>query len=189
MPGIHRTAALAVFLAVLTTGQNAENATPAPAQPFPPPATKLEAFQPPTDAVYTVAREDLGNINGVAVEVREMRDARGKPVRGLVVEIPGPEGSRRSYVDADELAALIRGCDSLLALDSNPTPFKTYEARISTRGSLQLAASTSEDKGVTYSVTVGRFRTASRMSLTAEQMNQLRGMFASAAEKIAALPD
>jgi hypothetical protein len=155
----------------------------------PPPATKLEAFLPTPGLVFTFAHEDLGNVGGVRVEVREMRDGKGKPVRGLVVELAGAQGLERSFVDADELAGLVGGCDALLQVNSNPTQFKHFEASYATRGSLELTASTSDDKGMLFAVKVGRFRTATRTGLTSTQMGQLRDIFATAAEKLAALPD
>ncbi len=154
--------------------------------PFPPPPlTKLEAFLPPVGSVFTVAHEDLGNVAGVIVDLREMRDAKGKAVRGLIVQVD----SERSFVDADELGALLRGCAALLNVNANPTPFKAFEARYATRGSLELTASPTDDRGVFYSVKVGRFRTASKTSLTPTQMGQLRDIFATAAQKLASLPD
>jgi len=124
------------------------------------PPTKLEAFQPPVGSIFTIAYDEMGTVGSVRVELREVRDTGGKPIRGLIVEVPGPDGPERSYVDVDELAGLLRGCDALLQVGANPTPFKTYEARYATRGSLELTASTKDDKGTLFSVTVGRFRTA-----------------------------
>ena len=176
---------LALALSACLHGQQSSaNAGQAPAFP-PPPPTKLEAFQPPVGAVFTVAHEDLGNVAGTLVDMREVRDTKGKPVRGLIVQI----GSERSFVDADELAGLVRGCDALLDVNANPTQFKTFEARYATRGSLELTASTNDDKGVTFSLKVGRFRTSATSSLTSTQMRQLRDIFAAAVQKLASLPD
>lgn len=180
MPGFSRAVFIVPLIAGFSYGQDAQ----APQWP-PPLPTKLEAFQPTPGAVFSVGHENLGNVGGVIVEVREMRDSKSKPVRGLIVTI----NTERSFVDADELAGLLRGCDALLEVTSNPTAFKGYEARYTTKGSLELAAETSEDRGVTYSVKVGRFRTAASGQLSPAQMAQLREIFATAAEKISALPD
>lgn len=188
MTGI-RSSVFTVSLAVaLCACLRAQAPSTAPQFP-PPPATKLEAFQPTVGSVFTVGHEDLGNVGGVRVEVREMRDGKGKPVRGLVVELAGAQGPERSFVDADELAGLVGGCDALLQVNSNPTQFKHFEASYTTRGSLELTASTSEDKGMLFAVKVGRFRTATQSGLSSTQMGQLRDIFATAAEKLAALPD
>jgi hypothetical protein len=187
MPGFRRSvtlfALLTALIAALAAGLSAQSSNQNQAPPFPPPpATKLEAFQPMPGTVFSVAREDYGNVGGVSVEAQEIRN--GRPVRGLIVRV----NAERSFVDAEELPGLVRGCDTLLQVTSNPTLFKTYEAHYSTKGSLELSASTSEDRGVMYTVKVGRFRTASA-TLTESQVNQLRAIFAAAAEKFAALPD
>jgi hypothetical protein len=173
---------LAGFLGTCLDGQQPD--TNAVAAPWPPPPTKLEAFQPPVGSVFTVAHEDMGNISGISVELREVRDSAGKPIRGLIVT----SGTERSFVDADEIAALLRACQALLDVNGNPTQLKTYEARYGTRGSLELTAATTDRRGVVYSVKVGRFRTAGS-SLTSSQMGQLRDIFAAAAEKLASLPE
>jgi hypothetical protein len=188
MEGFGRTVfavSLVIALSACLHGQQSSaNASQAPAFP-PPPPTKLEAFQPPVGSVFTVAHEDLGSVAAINVDLREVHDTKGKPVRGLIVQI----AAERSFVDADELAGLVRGCDALLDVNSNPTEFKTFEARYATRGSLELTASTNDDRGVTYSVKVGRFRKFGTNSLTSTQMRQLRDMFAAAAQKLASLPD
>jgi hypothetical protein len=173
-----------VFTAGIHGQVPSANAGQAPLFP-PPPPTKLEAFQPPVGSVFTIAHEDLGNVMGINIDLREVRDARGKPIRGLIVQV----GTERSFVDADELAGLLRGCDALLDVNANPTQFKTFETRFATRGSLELTAATNDDHGVTYSVKVGRFRIAGANMLTATHMRQLRDIFATAAQKLSSLPD
>lgn len=108
----------------------------------------------------------------------------------MIVELAqGAGGLERSFVDADELAALLRGCDALLMVNQNPTPFKTFEARYATKGSLEVTASIDGNNEVRFSVKVGRFHTAESGWLSASQMLELRNMFATADQKIASLPD
>ena len=184
MAGFHSTVLTISLLSACLQGQDSI----ASIDPLLPP-TKLEAFQPPVGSVFTIAYDDLGVVGSARVELREVRDGGGKPVRGLIVEVTESDGTVRSYVDADEIAGLLRGCDALLEVGANPTPFRIYEARYATRGSLVLAASTNDDKGTLFSVTVGRFRTARTNNLTLSQMGQLRSVFAAAAETLASLPD
>lgn len=150
-----------------------------------PPATKLEGFVPTPGALYSVGHENLGTAGSVTVEMQEMRDPTTKPVRGLVVRI----GQTQSFVDADEVQALARGCDALLQVTSNPTSFKAFESRYSTKGNLELQVEISYERGVFYTVTVGRFQPVTSQSLSQAQMAQLRDMFATAAERFAALSD
>lgn len=158
-----------------------------PSQFPPPPATKLEGFQPPTGAVFSIAHESLGSPGGVQVDVLQMSDAQGKAVRGLIVYISDGSGLKRSYVDADELPGLLQACDTLLDLGSNPTALRTYEARYATRGNLELKATTSDRRGTLFSVKVGRFETATKESIGTTEMQQLRAAFSAAADKLAAL--
>ena len=150
--------------------------------PFPEPATKLEAFQPVPGAIFTIAHEDLGNVSTVRVTVQEVKNSTGDPIRGVIVEVNGA----RSFVDADELDALVKGCDSLLDTTSNPTQFRSFEAHYITRGALELTATISDRNGVSFSVQTGRFRTEQTGSLTADQMHQLRDLFATSIDKLAA---
>ena len=47
-------------------------------------ATRMEAFQYPINTLFTIGYEDLGEVAGISVEVREMKDARGGRVRGVM---------------------------------------------------------------------------------------------------------
>ena len=62
---------------------------PAPVVPQPiaplPPATKLEAFAPAVGSVLTIGYDELGRVEGISVDVREMHDGQGASVRGLFV--------------------------------------------------------------------------------------------------------
>lgn len=163
-----------------------------------PPATMMEGFRHPTGTMITVGYDDLGDVGGVSVEVREMRDAHGGRVRGLVVEIAGPQSARdqsareqpireQSFVDADELPDLIKGLDDLVAITANPTQFRSFEVRYVTKGELELSASSSRNRGVLYAVAVGRMVKARRAGLTGGEMHQLRVLFEAAAAKLATL--
>ena len=128
-----------------------------------------------------MAHENLGSVPGVNIEAVEMRDAQGKAVRGLIVDL----GDKRSYVDEDEIPGLIGACDNLLQVGPNPTSLRTYEARYATHGNLELSARVSE-RGTSFGIKAGRFQTASR-TLTSADIQQLRAAFATAQEKLAAL--
>jgi hypothetical protein len=154
-----------------------------------PPATMLEGFRQPVGALLTLGYEELGEVSGVFVDVREMRDARGGRVRGLVVEIaaPGQSSREQSFVDADEIPGLMKGVDDLLAITANPTQFKSFEVRYSTRGELTLTASSSRNRGILFGVEVGRLIKTRRGALTAGEIHQLRTLFEAAAQKLATL--
>jgi hypothetical protein len=135
-----------IVLAVLFAGSTrsaASQAAGAAGQQAPPPATKLEAFRPDAGTVVTLGYDDLGRVGGISVDVWEFRDARGAKVRGLVVEVTESEyRQERAFIDADEITELIKGVDALLQVGTNPTSFKNFEVRYTTRGELQLTDST-----------------------------------------------
>jgi hypothetical protein len=175
------------------TLQSAPAPAPAPVIVSPPlpPATMLEGFRPAIGSVLTLGFEDLGEVDGVSVDVREMRDTHGGRVRGLVVEVRETQTIReQSFVDADEIPELLNGLDALIAVTANPTQFRSFEIRYTTKGELDLVASSSRNRGILYSVTVGRLLKARRGGLNAGEMHQLRTLFEAASQKLATLaPD
>ena len=135
--------------------------TPAPAAPPPPmmvapplpPATMLEGFTPAIGSLLTLGFDDLGEVGGVSVDVRELRDTRGGRVRGLVVEVTESQAiTEQSFVDADEIPELLKAIDALIATTGNPTQFKSFEVRYATKGELELSASNSRNRGNPRSV-------------------------------------
>jgi hypothetical protein len=167
--------------------------SPAPQQPpiiyGPPlpPATALEGFRQPIGSMLTLGFDDLGEVDGVFVDVREMRDSRGNRARGIVVEIAGAQNVReQSFVDADEIPGLLKAIDDLVAITANPTQFKSFEIRYMTRGEMGLTASSSRNRGIFYGIEVGRL-TKARKAISAGEMHQLRTLFEAASQKLATL--
>ena len=154
----------------------------------PPPATKMEGFKPAAGSVLVFGYDELGSVGGISVDVREMRDAQGRGVRGLVVEVTESQYRKeRSFVDADEIPELLKGFDALLEVKANPTSFKNFEVRYTTKGELQLTAFNSSNGPVMYAVQTGRTLKAQRLGLGASDMQKLRGLFEAAAQKLATL--
>jgi hypothetical protein len=165
--------------------------------PPPPPATTLEAFRALPGTILTTAYEELGDVDGVFVEAREMRDSLGARVRGVVVTIAaasaGTGANRRqtppdqAFVEPDELPALLRAFDALLAITTNPTgEFKNFDMRYSTKGELVLTASSTRQRGVIYGLEVGRVLRM-RRGLNGGEFSQLRTLVEAAQQKLATL--
>jgi len=161
--------------------------------PPPPPATTLEAFHALPGTILTTAYEELGDVDGVLVEAREMRDSLGARVRGVVVTIvtTGPTSRLtppdQAFVDPDELPALLRAFEALQAITTNPTgEFKNFDMRYSTKGELVLTASSTRQRGVVYGIEVGRVLRA-RRTLNGGEFNQLRTLVEAAQQKLATL--
>jgi hypothetical protein len=154
-----------------------------------PPATLLEGFRAPIGAVVTVGHEVLGDVRGVSVEIRELRDSTGGRVRGLVINVNPDKGSLQwSDIDEDEVPLLLKGIDQLLPITGNPTQFGNFEMRYATKGELEVTASSSRNRGVVFSVEAGRFGKARRDGLTAGEMQQLRTLIEAASQKLATMP-
>jgi hypothetical protein len=155
--------------------------------PLLPPATKLEAFQPAIGSVLTVAFDVLGRVEGISVDVREMRDSRGGSVRGLVVRVAESDRHEEmSFIDEDELPDLVKGIDALLDVRGNPTTFKNFEVQYATRGELVLTVFNTPNGTVLYAVQAGRPVTSRRAGLSTAEMLKLRGMFEAGAQKLSA---
>ncbi len=148
------------------TAQAAATAQQAPAAP-PPPATKLEANKPAAGSIVTFGYDDLSNVAGISVDARELRDSKNVPVRGLVVQVYQSQyREERSFVDVDEIPELLKAIDALLEVKSNPTSFRSFEVRYTTRGELRLTAYNSSAGAIRFAVEAGRTLKASRSDLS-----------------------
>ncbi len=157
----------------------------------PPPATKLEAFKPAAGTVVTVGYTELGTVSGspsgtVSVDARELRDAKGDLVRGVVVGVTkGEYQEERAFIDTDELPDLLKGMDALLSVKTNPTTYESFEVRYTTKGELQLTAFNSGSK-ISYAVEAGRTTHANAFA-DENGFRRLRAMFQEASQKLGTL--
>jgi hypothetical protein len=114
-----------------------------------------------------------------------MRDSKGADVRGLLVEVYESQYRKeRSFIDADEVAELLKGFDALLDVQTNPTQFKSFEVRYTTKGELQLTAFNDNRGHVMFAVQAGRGLTAQSVGISAKDMQKLRGLFETALQKL-----
>ncbi len=173
----------AVVLLMVVNNLRAQQAQPPQAPP--PPATKIEGFKPAAGSVLTIGYDDLGIVSGISVDVREMKDQRNIPVRGLLVEVRESQyRTERSFVDADEIPELLKGFDALLEVKSNPTQFQNFEVRYTTRGELELTAFNSSNGTIMYAVQTGRVMKAQKIGLSTAEMQKLRSLFVAASQKL-----
>lgn len=102
MMNMRRVAGLFVVFSVLIVRDGAAQSPDqqaANSQPPPPPATKLEGFKPAAGSVVTLGYDELGNVAGVSVDVREVRDLKSPGARGLLVDITESQYRReRAFV-------------------------------------------------------------------------------------------
>lgn len=180
---IFKQSALAALLCVSPVTAGAQAATETrPADP--PPATKLEAFKPAAGTLVTVGYDELGQVSGISVDVRELRAERAGAVRGVVVQVRESQyREERSFVDADEVPELLRGIDALLDIRSNPTNFQNFEIRYTTKGELQITAFNDTRGGIRFAVRAGRAVSA-RTFLDEAALRRLRSMIEAAAQRL-----
>ena len=166
------------------TAQAPAVAPSATQQPLP--ATKLEGFKPATGTVVTLGYEDAGppNVIGITVDIRQLRDSKNSVVKGLLVTITeSANRNERAFVDADEIPELLKGIDALLAVRTNPTSFKNFEVRYTTRGALELTTFNSSNGEIKYAVQAGRI-TKTLLVIDAVDMEKLRALFVAAQTKL-----
>lgn len=124
-------------------------------------STKLESFRPVAGSTSIFAYTDVGKIGPITVDARQLRSGSANEARGLLVDIEESQYRQAgAFVDADEIAELLKGIDALLEVSDNPTKFERFEVRYVTRGSLELIAFNG-DRSIRYSVKAGRITKAS----------------------------
>ena len=181
-------ARLWLALAFIGSAASAAAQTPAIVQEAQvlPPATRLEGFGSTPGSVLTIGFDRLGGIEGVFVEVRDMRDEHGGSASGVVVTVAEEGGRARqdAYVDADELPGLISGIDALTSANRNPTSFENYEVHYFTRGALLVSAVSTRAGGIVYAIEAGRVTKTIRTNVSSGEMIKLRGLFDAALQKL-----
>ena len=163
--------------------------TPLPVivQPALQPTTKLELFQPEGGSIVTMGYEVLGAIarGRVFVEVRDVRDTRGNMAGGASLHIV-ESGTRdeRAFLDLDELPGLLRNFDALLKYTANPTPFKRFEARFTTRGNLSFVAYSNTTGAIEYALQVNKVPLATILNIESGDMLKLHALLEQAVQKL-----
>ena len=153
-----------------------------------PASTRLEGFKPSAGSLVTLAYDDLGDINfgRVRADVREMRDSKGGVVRGVLVRVSDSQfHQEEAFVDPDELPELLKGIDAIMRTRTNPTTFKSFELRYSTRGELEVSAYNT-DAYVQYAIHAGRLTKATALNLNSEDLAKFRAMLVTAHERLVA---
>jgi hypothetical protein len=155
--------------------------------------TKLQAFQAKTGSVVILGFSSVASIPGLYgastdIEAREMTDATsGSRTSGLRVEVKEGgtlERTETSYIDYDELGALLSGIDYIAKIDHNPTKLADFQAEFTTKGDLRVATFSSGDGKTLVAVKAGTIGGATAYY----DMSQLR-LFRGSVAKAKALLD
>lgn len=172
-----------VTLAIISTAQFAYAQTVATAAPPTPPGTKIEAFSSITGIVMIRGFSTIGRVRGqgvVTVDAREYRDA-SKPnqgVYGIAIEVKEPgrlERESRSFIDLDEIDALVRGLEYISKISKTVTPLKDFEATYRTKGDFSVTVFSNSNGGLSLSVDSGRIGKTSAF-LTMSDLDALKAL-------------
>jgi hypothetical protein len=154
------------------------------------PATKLEAFETNTDTVIIKATAPIGTVaaheGAVAVRCREITDAgTGRRESGIILDIAfGTQLESTTLIDYDELESLMDGLDYLGKLDWSVTSLPDFSAAYTTKGGFRADARGSRRTGnIEFAVRSIRV-SAPRLSLTRDQLGQLRSLIDQAKAKL-----
>lgn len=154
------------------------------------PKTKIEAFQAQTGAVVIKGYSEIGRVNAmgsVEVSAMEFTDAStSKKQTGVLIEIKAAgrlENEDRSFIDYDEISALLEGLDYIGRATADVTKLGQFEATYKTKGYFSATAFNNTSGKISAAVKSGYIRPATAY-LSLEQLKELRGFIAQAKEKL-----
>lgn len=127
-------------------------------------STKIEAFSSRTGIVMIKGFQEVGRIRGtgmVTINAREYRNASNPKqaeygVLFEVIESGRLERENRSFVDADEIDALIQGIDYISGITKSITPLSNFEAEYRTKGDFSIVVFSQSGGELGVAVASGR---------------------------------
>jgi hypothetical protein len=173
---------------IIVVGAFAYEAAPQETNSYP--KSRLEIFEERTGAILIRGTDEIGAAagknGGVTVKCRETRDA-GTNQRefGVIITVVQAEGQEdTTYVDYDELDALIRAADYVSKVDWSVTSLSHFEAGYTTRSGLKVASYSSRRSGTIEGIVMSNRLLRSRSFMTTGQLTQLRIYLEQAKAKI-----
>jgi hypothetical protein len=174
---------LLLFASVTIVGAQQPVPSPLPFEPL----TKLEALDTQIGAVVVKNYTYIGAISGfsgiVIVTSYEFVDAQtGRKDYGIGIELRETGRSEkegrdaRTYVDYDEIDALLRGLDYIIKIERSAT-MENFEAQYRTRGELSVATFIRPNGTLQGEIAVGLFRRAN-VNLSLGKMADFRKLIA-----------
>ena len=160
------------------------------AQSEPSPKTKIEAFQIQKGTVVIKGYSKVGLVNAmgsVEVSAMEFTDAAtNKKQLGVLIEIKESgrlENEDRSFIDYDEVDALLKGLDYISKATGTVTKLGQFEATYKTRGDFSVTTYNNSAGKISAAVKSGYIRPATAF-LSLEQLNELRDLILQARQKL-----
>ena len=168
---------------------------PAVSQTATPPAaakTKLEAFEAQEGVVIIQGFSRMGELKGVyggsvAVLAKEFTHATtGKRESGIVIDVK--EGGRiernnRSFIDYDEIGALVKGLEYIGKADKSVTKLESFQVDYRTKGDLKVSTFNTPGGEVMVAVSSGRIG-ATSVHFKFADLNALHGLISGAKERL-----
>jgi len=184
---------LILFVSVSAQAQRRWQRLPAPRDPqFYEPRNQLEDFEGRVETLLIKGRHVVGTIrtqNGYArVEASEIRDsANGQTASGAVITIVadgGPAGDIRSFIDYDEIDALVKALDTASRASESITRLSHFEVRYRTKGDFEIMVFKQLENNVVAAAIEGGFFDRSRLYLSIDDLVRLRWMIVQAKERL-----
>ena len=154
------------------------------------PKTRLENFEATTGVVLVKGTDDMaavpGKFGGVTVKCREVRNAATNLREfGAIVIVTQAEGLEdTTYVDYEEMDALLRGIDYISKVDWSVTSLGHFEASYLTKAGLRVASYSSRRSGTIEAAVVSNRLIKSRCPMTMAQLAQFRTAIDQTKERI-----
>jgi hypothetical protein len=189
---------LILLLAILSVSvsiqaQGRRERLPLPRDPqFYQPRNKLADFDGRVETLLIRGRHVVGTIraqNGLArVEATEIRDSvTGETATGAVVTIVAnglPSEDIRSFIDYDEIDALVKAMDSAAKASESITRLSHFEVRYRTKDDFEIMVFKQLENNVIAAAVEGGFFDRSRLYLPIDDLVKLRWMIAQAKERL-----
>jgi len=153
---------------------------------------KLEDFDSRVETLLIRGRHWVGNIRGqngfARVEATEIRDATtGTTAAGAVVTIVadgGPAGEIRSFIDYDEIDALVKAMDTAAKASETITRLSHFEVRYRTKADFEIMVFKQLENNLVAAAIEGGFFDRSRLYLSLDDLVKLRWMIVQAKERL-----
>jgi hypothetical protein len=184
---------LMLFVAVSAQAQRRWQRLPAPRDPqFYEPRNRLEDFEGRVETLLIKGRHVVGHIraqNGYArVEASEIRDSEsGATASGAVITVVadgGPAGDIRSFIDYDEIDALVKAMDKASKASESITRLSHFEVRYRTKGDFEIMVFKQLENNVIAAAIESGFFERSRLYLSIDDLVKLRWMIAQAKDRL-----
>jgi hypothetical protein len=154
------------------------------------PKSRLELFEERAGIVLLRGTDNVGSVPGkrgeVTVQVRETKDMTfNQRDYAVIVTVTQDDGfANATYVDHDDLSALIQNLDYLTKVNWSLTSMGHFDASYTTRAGLRVVTFSSTRSGLIEGAVVSQRFPRSRAALTTAQLDLFRNTLEVAQKRI-----